>query len=228
MSLEERAEIAQDQEIQDSKEEFARSCRPDSQIFDENKVNFCLVSGSEQSETKYQSDAIFAQACLKTNQDPIPLNCTWYNIPSDESEKGKVGLQVIDNCTGACFQPSIEDIGKKVCVHAIPHDIDIEEDDEELGNGQYMGMPLFAEVGPLVLDPKMEEEVEQTFQDITGSLDFSAAFKSPRGEQSAGSEEQPSREKIFKIMSINEVEVNGDKQSDQFQQLKSKNAATGS
>lgn len=96
---------------------------------------------------------------MKYNQDPIPLNCTWYNIPDEDKEKNKVGLQVIDNCTGACFQPSIEDIGKKVCVHAIPHDLDT-DDDEELGNGQYMGMPLFAEIGPLVLDPNMEQEVE--------------------------------------------------------------------
>lgn len=53
VSLEERAEIAQDQDIQDSKEEFARSCRPDSQIFDENKVNFSLVSGQENQDAKY-------------------------------------------------------------------------------------------------------------------------------------------------------------------------------
>lgn len=67
MSLERRAEMAIEKDIQDSKEEFARSCRPDSQIFDENKVEFNLVSGSEESKVKYQSDAIFAKASLKYN-----------------------------------------------------------------------------------------------------------------------------------------------------------------
>ena len=124
---------------------------------------------------------------------------------------------MIENCTGACFQPSIEDIGKKVCVHAIPHDLDT-EDDEELGDGQYMGMPLFAEIGPLKLDPKMQEEVESTFKDITGSMDFFAAFKSPRGNgrnetENSGGSDEPSREKIFKIMSINDVEIGGERQS---------------
>lgn len=60
MSLEKRAEMAIEKDFQDSKEEFARSCRPDSQIFDENKVDFMLVSGSDKSNVKYQSDAIFA------------------------------------------------------------------------------------------------------------------------------------------------------------------------
>lgn len=27
---------------------------------------------------------------------------------------------MIENVLGACYQPSIEDIGKKVCVHALP------------------------------------------------------------------------------------------------------------
>ena len=102
-------------------------------------------------------------------------------------------------------------------MHAIPHDIEMEDEDEELGNGQYMGMPLFAEIGPLILDPNMEQEVEQTFKDITEELDFSAVFKSPRGmnrtseDLASGNDEKPAREKQFKIMSINEVELNGEK-----------------
>lgn len=99
---------------------------------------------------------------------------------------------MIENCTGACFQPSIEDIGKKVCVHAMPHDLDT-EDDDFLGNGQYVGMPLFAEIGPLTLDPIMEKEVEQTFKEISDNLDFPTAFRSPRRsnneENGAGSDE---------------------------------------
>ena len=45
--------MALEKDIQDSKEEFARSCQPDSQIFDENKVEFNLVSGSNDSKVKY-------------------------------------------------------------------------------------------------------------------------------------------------------------------------------
>lgn len=45
----------------------------------------------------------------------------------------------------------------------MPHDLDT-EDEEYLGDGQYVGMPLFAEIGPLTLDPQMEKEVDQTFK----------------------------------------------------------------
>ena len=41
-----------------------------------------------------------------------------------------------------------------VCVHAIP----VEND----AYPAYQGMPLFAEVGPLLLDPTMEKEVEES------------------------------------------------------------------
>lgn len=41
------------------------SCRPDSSLFDENKVDFSLESGTGSAEIKYQSDAIFAKASLK-------------------------------------------------------------------------------------------------------------------------------------------------------------------
>lgn len=92
---------------------------------------------------------------------------------------------MIQNCTGACFQPSIEDIGRKVCVHALPHDLDTgggEQDTLDLiGDGKYVGMPLFAEIGPLTLDPIMEREVEQMFKQISNDLDFPLAFRSPRG-----------------------------------------------
>lgn len=74
----------------------------------------------------------------------------------------------------------------------MPHDLDT-EDDDFLGNGQYVGMPLFAEIGPLTLDPNMEKEVEQTFKEISDNLDFPTAFRSPRRsnneENGAGSDE---------------------------------------
>ena len=48
--------------------------------------------------------------------------------------------------TGPCFQPSIEDIGTRVMVHAIPAS-DVQE---------YQGMPMFKEVGPLTMDPAVQ------------------------------------------------------------------------
>lgn len=43
----------------------------------------------------------------------------------------------------------------------MPHDLDSEDyEDLDLGTGQYIGMPLFAEIGPIMLDPNMEQEVD--------------------------------------------------------------------
>lgn len=33
-------------------------------------------------------------------------------------------------------------------------------------------MPLFAEIGPIMLDPNMEQELEQSFKDLTEKPDF--------------------------------------------------------
>ena len=73
---------------------------------------------------------------------PVPLHCTWYNV---SDEKGKEFVQ-IQGVTGPCFQPSIEDIGTRVMVHAIPAS-DVQE---------YQGMPMFKEVGPLTMDPAVQ------------------------------------------------------------------------
>ena len=67
---------------------------------------------------------------------PVPLHCTWYTIHEDT-------VQVIEGVTNSCYQPSIDDVGKKISVHGVPAS-DIQ---------QYEGMPMFAEVGPLRLDP---------------------------------------------------------------------------
>ena len=65
--------------------QFAKTAIPNSGVFDENMVNFSLESGS--NEQKYQSEAIYASAVMKTNGDPIPLTCAWYNIPKIEGNK---------------------------------------------------------------------------------------------------------------------------------------------
>ncbi len=75
---------------------------------------------------------------------------------------------MIDGVTSSCYQPSIDDIGKKVIVHGIPAS-DVNE---------YEGMPMFAEVGPLNLDPKVAETVTLKLQQqdiIFTSLDSTKA-----------------------------------------------------
>ena len=82
-----------------------------------------------------------ASATYKAGENagmPVPLHCTWYNIHADSQE-----LVQITDVTGACYQPSVEDIGSMVIVHAIPAS-DVRE---------YQGMPMFKEIGPILMDP---------------------------------------------------------------------------
>jgi hypothetical protein len=141
-NLEDVQLTATNEEKMQSDNEFAQSVIPDSGIFDENQVIFKL----EIPETCYQTDAIFASAIMKSTGLPLPLQCEWYNLPVDQQATGSNNLIQIPGATGACFQPSIEDVGTKICVHAIP----MSEDNTI--QRQYQGMPLFAEVGPLQLD----------------------------------------------------------------------------
>ena len=78
---------------------------------------------------------------------PVPLHCTWYN-------KTETEFIQIPGVTGACYQPSVEDVGKTVVVHGVPAS-DIEE---------YQGMPMFAEKGPLVIDPNVDAEARLKLQ----------------------------------------------------------------
>mmetsp|Transcript_17738 Transcript_17738/g.16970 ORF Transcript_17738/g.16970 Transcript_17738/m.16970 type:complete len:116 (+) Transcript_17738:302-649(+) len=80
---------------------------------------------------------------------PIPLHCTWYVVSQDNNN-----FVLIEHVCGAYYQPSIDDIGYRICVHAIPA-----SDAEE-----YQGMPMFAEVGPLEADKKIFDKVEETTQ----------------------------------------------------------------
>ena len=93
--------------------------------------------------TLQHTDVLIASATFKAGElqgTPVPLHCTWYN-----SENGD--FVMIDGVTSSCYQPSLDDVGKKVIVHGIPAS-DVTE---------YEGMPMFAEVGPIKLDPKVAE-----------------------------------------------------------------------
>lgn len=76
---------------------------------------------------------------------PLPLNCTWYRA-TDEKE-----FVTIDGVTGAFYQPNADDIGCKICVHAVP----VSEVQE------YIGMPAFSEVGPIQIDPEVQSSLSE-------------------------------------------------------------------
>jgi hypothetical protein len=124
INLEEESKAAEiEQEFMADKldPQFVKTALPNSGVFDENQVHFYLESGT--NEQKYQSEAIYASATLKSSGDPIPLTCAWYNIPKLENNKDG-SLQLIESASGACYQPSIEDIGTKICVQAMPAEND--------------------------------------------------------------------------------------------------------
>ena len=116
----------------DSTESYDESC------FDftlkSNNLHTCLI------------EAIAVMKKGKYSGMPLPLNCTWYRA-TDEKE-----FATIDGVTGAFYQPNADDIGCKICVHAVP----VSEVQE------YIGMPAFSEVGPIQIDP----EVQSTLSEI--------------------------------------------------------------
>jgi hypothetical protein len=90
---------------------------------------------------------------------PVPLNCTWYRVSPDPLKSQE--FIPIDGVSGCCYQPTLDDIGFKICVHAIPA-----SDAEE-----YQGMPMFSESKPLELDPEVTIEAEKLFNDFEDSVD---------------------------------------------------------
>lgn len=74
-------------------------------VFDENSFDFKLVGGPTHSEV------LIASATMKKGENsglPIPLHCTWYNVVPATNE-----FKVIEHVSGACYQPSIDDIGER-------------------------------------------------------------------------------------------------------------------
>jgi hypothetical protein len=114
---------------------------PPDLTFDESSFDFCLKGGP------YQTSLIEASATLKKGKckgSPLPLRCTWYRSARESD------FVVIEGISGAFYQPTADDVGCKICVHALP----VSEVQE------YTGMPAFAEVGPLQLDPALKRTVQ--------------------------------------------------------------------
>ena len=97
-------------------------------MFDENSFDFKLSQASQIPGVYYQSEVLLASATMKKGESqglPVPLHCTWYNVRPTEI-KGKDEFILIENLTSSAYQPNVDDIGSKICVHAIPAS-DIEE-----------------------------------------------------------------------------------------------------
>lgn len=110
--------------------------------FDESCFEFELKSNN------YHTCLIEASAVMKKGKYmgmPLPLKCTWYRA-TDEKE-----FVTIDGISGAFYQPNADDIGCKICVHAVP----VSEIQD------YIGMPAFSEVGPIQIDPEVQVSVQE-------------------------------------------------------------------
>ena len=60
------------------------------------------------------TEVLIASATMKKGENagmPIPLHCTWYNV--GPSSNGGDQFRLIEHVSGACYQPSIDDIGDK-------------------------------------------------------------------------------------------------------------------
>jgi len=119
--------------------------------FDETTFDFTLTGGP------FQTTLIQASAKVKTGPSagmPLPLKCTWYRAPSN------VDFQQIEGVNGAFYQPNADDVGCKINVHAVP----VSEVED------YTGMPAFAEVGPLQLDPKIQKAVDDMLKSSSATF----------------------------------------------------------
>ena len=110
--------------------------------FDEGSFSFELKGSG------LNTSLIEASATMKKGKYigmPLPLRCTWYRA-TDEKE-----FVTIEGVSGAFYQPNADDIGCKICVHAVPVS-EIEE---------YTGMPAFSEIGPIKLDPHLQTAIQE-------------------------------------------------------------------
>ena len=121
---------------------------PIQEEFDVELYNFKLMTGSagDAAHDIMHTQAILANASIKEGENkgmPIPLKCVWFNMRVEDNELFK-----IPKANGACYQPSIEDVGHKILVYAYP-----ETDKEQ------QTMPLLENTGPIVMDPSVSEKV---------------------------------------------------------------------
>ena len=102
---------------------------------DDTNFDFQIIGGQDHTRA---IEAIATNP--KGKKINLPLRCTWYRSTC------KVDLKVIEGVTGAVYHPTLDDVGCKISVHAVP------------AVDEYSGMPLFREIGPIALNPEMEAE----------------------------------------------------------------------
>ena len=130
--------------------------------------------------------------------EPLPLTCQWFNLRQQSEECPSPALTEIPGVTGACYQPSLEDVGTKICVHALP------VNEENCAQRHYQGMPLFAEIGPLNLDTFLEAESRQVVTDVTNKTVNEEVQNNSEGP-SAGEVVEKKGGKTFKITVVNSL-----------------------
>ncbi len=83
-------------------------------MFDENSFDFRLtIGGGHIAAGKIlHTEVLIASATTKKEGMPIPLHCTWYNVVTS-AIPGKDEFRLIEQFSGSCYQPSIEDVGNK-------------------------------------------------------------------------------------------------------------------
>lgn len=170
-----------------------------SETFDESSFSFELKSNN------LNTCIIEASATMKKGKNigmPLPLKCTWYRA-TDEKE-----FVTIEGITGAFYQPNADDIGCKICVHAVP----VSEVQE------YTGMPAFSEVGPIQIDPEIQSQVQDYLAKnyATFVLNLNQADKGPGSfksvhlviENGTMSATNAENEQVFNFnLSLDEIKV---------------------
>lgn len=111
-------------------------------IFDENYFDFSL------SAEGYQTGPIVAEGKVRESGEKIGLVCTWFMIAPDND------IIKLEQVSESVYQPSVEDIGFKFMVQAEPF----------LEGRQYEGMPKSQEVGPLEMDPQVQDRLTEILE----------------------------------------------------------------
>lgn len=122
--------------------------------FDETSLNFELKGGA------FNTNLIEACATVKHGPNegmPLPLSCTWYRSTTEKQ------FVTIEGVNGAFYQPNADDIGCKICVHAVP----VSEVEE------YIGMPAFSEIGPVQIDPEVQKMIMSMYE--SNNAEFTAS-----------------------------------------------------
>ena len=135
-----------------------------SESFDESSFSFELKGSG------LNTSLIEASATMKKGKHigmPLPLRCTWYRA-TDEKE-----FVTIEGVSGAFYQPNADDIGCKICVHAVP----VSEIQE------YTGMPAFSEIGPIKIDPNLQATIQEILG--KGQAAFNVLVSGEKGSHSS-------------------------------------------